>query len=54
MTSRDVPLRAVDALHFALAWASRAEKVVTYDLRMAAGAKHLVLIARPRPPGEIR
>jgi hypothetical protein len=54
MTSGDVPLRAADALHLALARASRAETVVTYDLRMAAGAKQLGLSTHPRPSGEIR
>ena len=47
MLTLDVPLRAADALHLALATGARAGSLVTYDARLAAAAHGVGLAARP-------
>lgn len=47
VTSGNVPLRAADALHLALALASQAATLITFDLRMAAGAEQIGLGVQP-------
>jgi predicted nucleic acid-binding protein len=44
----DVPLRAADALHLALASQSGASAIVTYDLRLAQAALRIGLNSLPR------
>lgn len=53
LSSRDIPLRALDALHVAAALASNAATVVTYDprLRAAAVSQGLFVVPEPVPPG---
>jgi predicted nucleic acid-binding protein len=43
----DVPLRAADALHLALAIAARAASVATFDVRLAAAARTVGLTTYP-------
>ncbi|MGH8246485.1 MAG: type II toxin-antitoxin system VapC family toxin [Gammaproteobacteria bacterium] len=42
---REVPLRAADALHLALAAAAGAKSVITFDRRLAEGARRVGLSA---------
>lgn len=53
LSSRDVPLRALDALHVATALATDAATLVTYDprLRAAAAAQGLFVAPEPTPQG---
>ena len=53
LSSRDVPLRALDALHVATALATDAATLVTYDprLRAAAAAQGLFVVPEPTPHG---
>jgi predicted nucleic acid-binding protein len=44
----DIPLRAADALHLALATLSGAAAIVTYDMRLAAAAVRIGLTSLPR------
>jgi predicted nucleic acid-binding protein len=45
-----VPLRAADALHLALATAARASSIVTFDARLAEGARAIGLRSFPDSP----
>jgi hypothetical protein len=51
LSSRDVPLRALDALHVATALAADAATIVTYDPRLqtAAVSQGLFVTAEPAP-----
>jgi predicted nucleic acid-binding protein len=43
----EIPLRAADALHLALATLARAASVASFDVRLAAGARAVGLAAYP-------
>ena len=47
LTVMDLPLRAADALHLALAFSARAASMASFDLRLAAAARAVGLIAYP-------
>jgi hypothetical protein len=49
LSSKEVPLRALDALHLATALAADAATVVTYDPRLRAAAVSQGLIVAPEP-----
>lgn len=47
MTLSEVPLRAADALHLALATTARAASMASFDARLAAAARSVGLVVYP-------
>jgi hypothetical protein len=47
LTLTNIPLRAADALHLALALSARAASLASFDLRLAAAARALGLVQIP-------
>ena len=47
MTLSEVPLRAADALHLALATTARAASMASFDPRLAAAARSVGLVVYP-------